>query len=63
MRRRNRDDAARVSASVSSSGTPSTDDSRTLEGVAVAITVLLAANALAEELAPLWQAICLLFDF
>jgi hypothetical protein len=48
---------------VNRSGTTATGESRTLEGAAIAVTALLAAHALAEELAPLWQAICLLIEF
>jgi len=59
--RRNLARPACVSDTVSSSGNPSAGEYRTLEGVAVAVTILLAAHALSAELEPLWRAMRLLF--
>jgi hypothetical protein len=48
---------------VNRSGSPAGDGTRTLEGVAVAITALLVAHALKAELEPLWQALGALIRF
>jgi hypothetical protein len=62
-RRRNLARPGRVSDSVNSSRGPAGDGSRTLEGVAVAVTALLMARALSAELEPLWRALRLLAGF
>jgi len=38
-------------------------ESRTLEGVAIALTALFTAHALSVKLAPVWQIFCQLFRF